>query len=151
MRANFSGDKSLFDTWYLRIHITSRHCIINFYWNKNTPHDYSQSHHLIRLTDIHWSWYIFKCIMLKILHNRNCLKHCIFQSRTLHLVFPYNDQYLNSCIWAIICSSLISFSESNTQNVSSGRFVLRFCSDSIMAKYGKLCLKPNILGFLSKL
>ena len=100
--ANFSGDKSLFGTWYRRIRLTFRQHIvspeiINMFWEeKKTLHCYSQSNdHPIHLADIYRPYLVYfqMCNVLKILRNQNCLIYCIFQCRILHLVFPYSDQY----------------------------------------------------------
>lgn len=66
---------------------------------KNILCGYSQTdYHLIYLANIHRSSLIYFRMfnMLKILPNRNCLKHCVFHWRMLHLVFPYNNQFLIS-------------------------------------------------------
>ena len=75
---NISGDKSLSDTWFRRIRLTLRHCIVSpeiinlFFGGKNTLRDYSQSdYHLIYPSDIHRSYLIYfqVCNMLKILRH----------------------------------------------------------------------------------
>ena len=78
--------------------------------NKNTLHGYSQSdYHFIHLPDIHRSYfqliYSEVCYTVKIMHNKNCLKYCIFHCRMLHFVFPYNNQYLIS--WKYLGCSLV--------------------------------------------
>ena len=101
----FSGDKSLFHTQYWRICHTLRHRIVSpeiinlIFGDKSTCCGYSQSdYYLIHLADNYRSYLIsFQgCSMLKILRNKNDLKHCIFHCKMMHLVFPYNDQYLIS-------------------------------------------------------
>ena len=105
--ANSSAAKSLFDTWYRRICLTLRHCIvspaiINLIFGGVRTWLFSWSF-LTRLSSNSSSWYsqvlldLFLCNMLKILLNKNCLKHCIFHCRMLHLAFPYSNQYLISC------------------------------------------------------
>ena len=74
-------------------------------------HGYSQSDcHLICLADIQRSYLIYfqMCNMLKILHNRNRLKHCISHCKMLHLVFPDNNQYLIS--WEYLSYRLVAYS-----------------------------------------
>ena len=78
---------------------------------KSTLHYYSQSDdHLIHLANILTSYLIYfhQYNMLKILCNKNPLKHCILARRMLHLVFPDNNQGFLGCLlyglWTLIFS-----------------------------------------------
>ena len=63
----------------------------------NADHLYSQADgHPIHLVDIHQSYLIYFQLfnMLKVKHNKNRLKFCIFHFIMLHLVFPHSNQRL---------------------------------------------------------
>ena len=103
----FSGDKSLFETWYRRFCLTLRHRIVSPENNtlilgaKNILCGYSQSnYHLIHLDDTHMSYLIYFQLrnILKILQIKSHLKHYIFHCKIWQWV---SLQFLQ-VMWAII-------------------------------------------------
>ena len=104
----------------------------------NTPHDnYRLVYHLIHLSCIRRLICCQVYNMLEILRNRNCLKHCIYHYRMLHLSFLQHSISNFLKIFGLSSGSLLtSFLESNTQILSFARFVLtKYTAGNILLRF----------------
>ena len=123
MMSKYSGNKSLFDTWYRRIRLTLQNRIVSpesslkYFGGKSTHGGYSESDcYLIYLVDTHRCCLIYFIMLLWLI----CYKFCMAKT-------PYSDKCLK--IFELSSgSSLSSFSESSSWTLSYGSHV--------SAKYG---------------